>query len=97
MTRARNEAEQLRYRIDEVDNLWNKEQKNRLAEVTQDANHGERHPGQVVKCIADENLRWIAMKKKDKVCYNEAHGLKFYGKLVNQLCVTHTIKILFIF
>lgn len=43
MARAGDESEELWAREDEVDDLWDEEQEERLAKVTEDANDCERH------------------------------------------------------
>lgn len=66
VARARNEAEQLRHRVDKVDDLRDEEQQHGFAKVAQDADHGERHAGQVVERVADKHLRGVAGRGERK-------------------------------
>ena len=51
--------EELRYREEEVECLWNEEQQQRLAEVAEDRNNRKRHPREVAERVANENARRI--------------------------------------
>ena len=54
MTRTRDEAEQLRARQDEVEDLRKEEEQERLGEVRLNADDGESHAGEIAERIAWE-------------------------------------------
>lgn len=55
MSWAGYEMEQLRYGVDEICHLRYEKQENCFAEVTQNANYGERHSSKVAKRVAHKN------------------------------------------
>lgn len=62
MPRARYEVEQLRHRINEVEDLRDEEQQNGFAEMAENADHGERHARKVVERVTDEHLRRVSVR-----------------------------------
>jgi hypothetical protein len=59
MSRAGNEAEQLRDREDEVEDLRDKKEEERLWEVGDDSDARESHAGEVAERVAGEGSRWV--------------------------------------
>jgi len=59
MSGTRHEVEKLRNGEDEVDDLRYEEEQHRLAEVSEDSDDRERHPGKVAKSVTDEHSRRI--------------------------------------
>ncbi len=51
------DAEDLRHREHEVEDLREEEEKHGLREVTEDAYHGKGHSREVAECIAHKHLR----------------------------------------
>lgn len=45
----------LRQGIDKVDHLRDEEEEHRLAEVSQDTDDGEGHPGKVAESVSNKN------------------------------------------
>lgn len=60
MSRARYEVEKLRHWIDKIDDLWDEEEQNCFAEVSQNSNDGKCHAREVIESVADENFWWIS-------------------------------------
>lgn len=58
------DVKKLRQRVDEVNHLRNEEQQHRFAEVSQDANHSEGHPGKVAERVSHKHRRGVPVKKK---------------------------------
>ena len=56
MARAWDDVEELRCRVDEVENLRDEEEYQSLAEMTHDAHDGKYHAGKVAVCVSHENL-----------------------------------------
>ena len=63
MSRARHKAEELRTRKDEVENLWEEEEEQRLAEVRLDADDGEGHACYVAERVAGKRTGGIPTTK----------------------------------
>lgn len=57
--RARHQLEELRDAVEEVEDLRDQEEHERLGEVTEDANGGEHHPREVAVRVADEDARRV--------------------------------------
>lgn len=57
VVRARDDADELRDREDKVDELWDKEEEQRLGEVAEDARDRERHAGKVCVRVANKYCR----------------------------------------
>jgi len=55
MSGTRHEVEELRDGEEEVEDLWYEEEQHRLAEVTEDSNNSERHPGKVAERVTNEH------------------------------------------
>lgn len=55
-----NKVEELRHRIEEIQDLRQEEQKHRFAEMSQDAHNGKRHSGEIVKRVPHKYLRWVS-------------------------------------
>lgn len=66
MSRAGNEVEKLRHRINKIEHLRDEKQQNRLAEVAENADDRESHARKVVERVADEDLRRISEKNGKK-------------------------------
>lgn len=64
MAGTREELEELRDGIEEIDDLWNEKEKQRLAEVTQNGHHGKRHAGKVAEGVTDKHSWWIPIVTK---------------------------------
>lgn len=60
VTWTRHQSEQLRHRVHEIRNLWQEEEQQRFAEVTQDAHHGKCHASKKAEGVANEHLRRIS-------------------------------------
>ena len=58
MAWTRNESEELGHGEEKIDNLRNEEEQHRLAEMSNDSDHGKRHASEVAQRVTDENLRW---------------------------------------
>jgi hypothetical protein len=56
VTRARDDVEKLRCRVNEVENLRNEEEYQSLAEVTHDADHGKDHSSKIAVRVSHEDL-----------------------------------------
>ena len=56
MARARDQAEDLGCRVEEVEDLGNQQKRKRLGEVAQNTDDGEDHAGEVAVRVADEYL-----------------------------------------
>lgn len=61
-----NKVEELRHRIDEVDDLRDEEEQNCLAKVPKNSNNGEGHARKVVECVTNEDFGWISKMKRNK-------------------------------
>jgi len=48
-------VEELRNGEDEVEDLWNEEEKHSLAEVAKDGDDSERHSSKVAICVTNKN------------------------------------------
>lgn len=59
MTWARDEAKELWGGVDEVEHLWDEEQEQGLAEVTQDAHHSKSHASEIAESITHEHRGWV--------------------------------------
>lgn len=59
MARARDDAEQLRRAVEEVDDLRDEQEQQRLGEVAKDGYDGEDHAGEVTVGVADEDAGWV--------------------------------------
>ena len=57
--------EQLWNRVEEVENLWHEKEEQRLAEVTEDGNNGQRHAAEVAEGVAREDRRRIPVVVKE--------------------------------
>ena len=55
------ELEELRYRIQEIDDLRDEKEQHGLAEVAQDGNNSERHARKVAERVAHKNLCRISV------------------------------------
>mmetsp|Transcript_10647 Transcript_10647/g.26474 ORF Transcript_10647/g.26474 Transcript_10647/m.26474 type:complete len:245 (+) Transcript_10647:641-1375(+) len=66
MAWARNELEQLRHRVDEVENLRHEEEEDSLRVVSKDGCDGERHSSEVAVRISDEYLRRVPIMSKQR-------------------------------
>jgi len=62
VTRTWHKVEQLRRGVQEIQDLRQEEEQQRLAEVAQDSNHGESHAGKVAVGVPNKHLRWISAK-----------------------------------
>ena len=56
MARTWDDVEELRCRVDEVEDLWDEEKYQSLAEMTHDAYHGKDHSSKVAVCVSHEDL-----------------------------------------
>ena len=56
MARARHKVEQLRHRVQEIQDLGHEEKKEGFREVPEDGDHGEGHPGEVAEGVPGEHL-----------------------------------------
>jgi hypothetical protein len=59
MSWVRNKAEELRSRVEEVEDLGDEEQEQSFAEMPEDPNHCKYHSREVAISIANEHLRRI--------------------------------------
>ena len=59
MTWTRNDLEQLRNRVQEVDDLWEKQQQQCFAEMTVNSQYSECHAREVAEGVTDEHFGWI--------------------------------------
>lgn len=66
MARTGDEMEQLRHRVQKIDDLWDEEKQNRFAKMPKDADHGECHARQIVERVADKHLRGISVEREEK-------------------------------
>lgn len=64
MTWTRDEVEELRDGVDEVDCLWNEEKHEGLAEMSQNRDDGECHSGPIAERVTDEDTRRVLIKIK---------------------------------
>lgn len=65
MTGTGHETKKLRSGVDEVEELREKEQKKGLAEMTEDANDGEDHAGEIAVRVAYEDLGRIPVMRPE--------------------------------
>ena len=63
MPGTRDNLEDLRDRIQEVEDLWSEEEQKSLAKVSHNADDCERHPGKVRKSVPDEHPRRVPAKQ----------------------------------
>lgn len=56
---TRDDAKELRDRVEEVDDLWDEEEKEGLAKVTKDPYHSKCHASKVAKGVAHKYTRRI--------------------------------------
>ncbi|KPM10799.1 hypothetical protein QR98_0093620 [Sarcoptes scabiei] len=56
MSRAWEQMEQLRTRIEKIDDLWKKEQQHCFTEMAKYSNNSECHPSEITECIANKNF-----------------------------------------
>ena len=49
-----NYPEQLRNRVEEIQDLWDKEQQHSFAKVTQDSNNSKCHPREITKGVSNK-------------------------------------------
>ena len=56
--------EELRDRVQEVEDLWDKEQEHSLAEVSNDGHHGKGHAGKVCEGVTHKGLGRIPVQVK---------------------------------
>ena len=54
MSRTGNNFKKLRNRIDKIENLWSKKQKQSLAKMSMYSNDGKGHSGEITESIADK-------------------------------------------
>lgn len=59
--------EQLRHRIQKIEYLRDEEEQQCFAEMAQDANHRERHAGQIAEGVADKYPGWISEKNNKRL------------------------------
>ena len=59
MSGAWNQPEELRCRIDEIDDLGYKQKQERLAEVSQNAHNRKYHACEIAICVTDKDFRWV--------------------------------------
>ena len=62
MSGARDDTEELGYGVEEVENLWNEEEQQGLAEVPEDSYHRKCHASKVAVGVADKHCRGIPGK-----------------------------------
>lgn len=64
---TRNDVEELRQRVEEVEHLRDEKKQHRFAEVPQDPHHGEGHAGKVAEGVPDKHSRWVpAVRRTEK-------------------------------
>lgn len=56
------EPKNLRRRQNKVEDLRHKEEEQRLGEVSEDADDGERHASEIAEGVADKRPSWIPFK-----------------------------------
>ena len=59
VARTRDQVEELRRRVQEVEHLRREEQQHCLREVPENADDGERHAAEVAERVAHKGSRWI--------------------------------------
>lgn len=65
MAWTRDDVEELRQGIQEVENLWDEEQQHGFAEVPKDAHYGKGHPSKKAERITHKHTRWVpALRQK---------------------------------
>ena len=74
MPRTRNKSKYLRSRVDEVDNLWNKEQQHGFTKVTQDGDYSKGHPGKIAESVTNKNTGRIPAKDD----FPRSHELPYF-------------------
>lgn len=82
MARAWDNVEELRRRVDEVDDLRDEKKNQSLAEVTHNAYNGKHHSCKVAVCIAHEDLggKPVVLEKGER--YSEEGQQKIYREKV---------------
>lgn len=86
MSRTRDDVKQLRQRVNKVNHLRNEEQQHCLAEVSQDADHGKCHPGEVAESVPHKHRGGVPATK-------QAVSLTEYGPLGNTHIMYHSAKL----
>lgn len=66
MSGARDNMKKLRQGIDKVDHLRDEEEEHRLAEVSQDTDNSEGHPGKVAESVSHKDGWGVPVKMKRK-------------------------------
>jgi len=59
VTGTRNDVEELRQRVEEVEHLRDKKKQHCFAEVPQDPHHGKGHAGKVAEGVSNKHSRWV--------------------------------------
>ncbi len=58
------DMKKLRQGVEKVNNLGNEEQQHRFAEVSQDADYSECHPGKVAESVSHKHRRGVPVTKR---------------------------------
>lgn len=59
VTGTRNDVEELRQRVEEVEHLRDEKKQHRFAEVPHDPHHGKSHAGKVAEGVPNKHSRWV--------------------------------------
>lgn len=59
VTGTRNDVEQLRQRVEEVEHLWDEKKQHCFAKVPQDPHHSEGHASKVAEGVPNKHSRWV--------------------------------------
>jgi hypothetical protein len=65
VSRAGDEPEQLRHRVQKVENLWQKEEQHCFTKVSKDSNHSKGHSRKVAERVADKHSAGIPEVNKE--------------------------------
>lgn len=66
MTGTRNDVEELRQRVEEVEYLWDEEEKHCLTEVPKDPHHSKRHTSKIAEGVTYKHAGWIPATHRQK-------------------------------
>ena len=82
VARTRHKLEQLRHREQKVEYLRYEEEEEKLAEVSENADDGERHACKVAECVADKHLARIPIVDEQRQCARDEWYYQIHGEYV---------------
>lgn len=74
MTRTRDEAKELRSRVEEVEDLRKKEEEERFGKMTENSDDRKGHSRKVAKRVTDERFRWVPVSSLSTAHMTRTNG-----------------------